>query len=111
MSSSTPLTNIPLSPHITSEPYSGTRLTSTTKTPYATILSRFHSLVPSISIASLLNIPDRATFESTLSSQIGSHGFALFFKIDHTNWIQFYPDDLSTKGPNHGRALARFIFC
>jgi uncharacterized protein (DUF302 family) len=110
MSSSTPLTNIPLPQNIASELYSGTRLTSTTKTPYATILSRFHSLVPSISLASLLNNPDRATFESTVSSQIGPHGFALFFKIDHTNWIQFYPDDSSAKGPNHGRALTRFVF-
>ncbi len=110
MSPATPLTNIPLPPHITSEPYSGVRLTATTTTPYAAILARFHTLVPTINLASLLNISDRATFESTVSSQIGPHGFALFFNVDHTNWIQFYPDDSSANGPNHGRALTRFIF-
>jgi len=106
---STPITNLPIPPNIAAEPFSGTRLTASTTTPYETILARFHTLVPSINLPSLLNIPDLATFETTVSSQMGPHNFGLFFKIEHTNWIQLYPEGPKTKGPNHGRALTRFI--
>jgi Domain of unknown function DUF302 len=110
MSASTPITSIPLPNHISTEQTTATRLTATTATPYATIKSRFHILVPSINLASLLNIPDRATFESTVGSQIGPHGFALFYTVDHSRWIQFYPSSDAPKGPHHGRGLVRFIF-
>jgi hypothetical protein len=110
MSASTAITDVPLPNHITTEPSTATRLTATTSTPYSTILSRFHTLVPSINLASLRNIPDHATFESTIGSQIGPHGFALFYTIDHTRWIQFYPSPDAPKGPHHGRGLVRFIF-
>jgi uncharacterized protein (DUF302 family) len=110
MSAITPITKIPLSSHISTEKTAATRLTASTTTPFATIKSRFHQLVPSINVASLLNNLDRATFESTVGSQIGPHGFALFYTVDHSKWIQFYPTSDAPKGPHHGRALVRFIF-
>jgi hypothetical protein len=110
MSTSTPVTNITLPHGITAEDSITTRLTATTTTAYPTILSRFHTLVPTINLASLLNIPDRATFESTVGSQIGPHGFALFYTVNHTQWIQFYPSADAPRGPHHGRGLVRFIF-
>jgi uncharacterized protein (DUF302 family) len=110
MATFTPITNIPLPNHINTEHSAATRLTTTTSTPYATIKARFHTLVPSINLASLLNHPDRATFESNVSPQIGPHGFALFYTVDHARWIHFYASSDAPKGPHHCRGLVRFIF-
>ena len=61
------ITTDSIAPHanITSEPFSGTRLTATTSTPYSTVLSRFRDLVPPVSRA-IFQQRDREAFEVTM---------------------------------------------
>lgn len=100
-------------PSKTTETYTGTRVTITSKTPYNTVLSRLRAEIQSspesgpTATKSLFPNDDpppmtKEKFISTIESKVGPHGFMQFYEVDHASWLPLF-------GVGGGRHLKRIL--